>query len=88
MSKPSNEERSRLPGHLASGPGPLPRGYFAGGPGNIRDRARFEALSQTDRRWTSDRAAQYYNGSRTIAWCWKRALDECLDPEIVSGSNS
>ncbi len=61
---------------------------FCGGPGNRRDANRFLSLSDEDKLWTNDRASWLYDhnppvGGLTVARCWKTALDECLDPEIV-----
>ena len=54
------------------------------GPGNKRDRLRFAALPEEQRQVANARAAQFYDGSRTIARCWTLALDEaehrCGDP--------
>jgi hypothetical protein len=47
------------------------------GPGNKRDRERFAALADDDARVAIRvRAAALYDGSRTVARCWKDALDE------------
>jgi hypothetical protein len=49
--------------------------YFAGGPGNKRDRARFAALTDDRKAAVSRQAETLYDGSRTVARCWVEALD-------------
>jgi hypothetical protein len=61
---------------------------FCGGPGNRRDANRFLSLGDEDKLWTNDRATWLYDhnppcSGLTVARCWKIAIDECLDPEIV-----
>lgn len=45
-----------------------------GDPTNRRDRALFAGLSESRQREVRELAASLYDGSRTIARCWKEAL--------------
>jgi len=61
---------------------------FCGGPGNRRDANRFLSLSDEDKLSANERAAWLYDrnppvGGLTVARCWKTALDECFDPEVI-----
>lgn len=49
---------------------------LAGGPGNKRDRARLAALNDADQQVANYTAEKLYDGTRTVARCWKLALDE------------
>jgi hypothetical protein len=44
-------------------------------PGNRKDRARYEALTEWDQAVVRAIRVRLYDGSRTIARCWKDALD-------------
>lgn len=45
-------------------------------PTNKSDRARFAALTDAARIVVTERSAALYDGTHTVAACWKLALDE------------
>lgn len=49
---------------------------LGGGPTNARDRATFATLSAADQDRIAARARELYDGSRTVAACWKQAIGE------------
>lgn len=44
-------------------------------PGNKRDRARFDALPEWEQDVARGVAGRLYDGTRTLAACWKLALE-------------
>jgi hypothetical protein len=44
-------------------------------PGNKTDRTRFRSLTQKEQEGVAKRAWLLYDGTRTIARCWKEALN-------------
>lgn len=44
-------------------------------PGNRKDRARYDALDGAAKIVVEERAFRLYDGSRTVARCWKEAMD-------------
>ena len=51
------------------------------GLGNARDRKRLAALGPGHQQAVSDRAAELHDGTRTVAACWRAALDEAEVPQ-------
>lgn len=49
---------------------------LGGGPTNTKDRAIFADLSPAEQVRIAERAEALYDGSRTVAACWKQALSE------------
>lgn len=45
-------------------------------PGNKKDRERFARLLPTQRTMVRLTAEKLYDGTRTVARCWKEALDK------------
>lgn len=45
-------------------------------PTNKKDRARFASLTEAAQVEVSERSAALYDGTHTVAACWKLALDE------------
>jgi len=47
-------------------------------PTNAQDRARFATLTESAQVAVCERSAALYDGTRTVAACWKTALEEAM----------